>query len=127
MKVSECRNCPECIRTDNKNYPTCKKADKGIRSIKFCPLEPLHKPWTQREKDRLPLLVGSGTHLRNVALIMGRPYEEVMKMVNGVEKKSCDSCGRIRYCRDKYNEGCDLKQWQDRILVETRTDGLGIN
>ena len=92
-----------------------------------CPLEPLRKKWTQEEADRLPLLIGSGTHLRNIALIMGRPYDEIIDMVNGVEEKSCENCGRIGYCSKQYNGGCGLNQWQDTLLTESRTSGMGIN
>ena len=124
--MSHCTGCKH-IQSPKENTRKCEVTEKSIYRMEECPLEPLRKKWTQEEADRLPLLLGSGTHIRNIALIMGRSYEEVMNMVNKVEKKTCDNCGRIRYCRDKYQDGCELKYWQDTLLTEIRTTGMGVN
>ena len=97
------------------------------------------KNWTHSEETRLRQLIGSGTHLRNVALILNKTYKEVeKKMIQlyaspSAEDKACVNCGRSGYCHKQHLEGCGLKQWKsltpkqikERILMETRKDGLG--
>jgi len=133
MKVSECHNCPETYREKSKHY-RCRVLNKDIRVITVCPKEPLRKPWTQAEIERLPLLVGEGTHPRKIALILGHPYSEVEKRMSEVEK-TCGNCGRLGYCGKQYKDGCGLTQWcaltpkqiKDMILMTTRKEGLGFN
>ena len=141
MKVSECHLC-EHYEVDQKNRnDRCKLMDgKLIVSITCCPKTDPVKPWRNEDTDRLKNLLKSGTHLRNIALIMNRTYtniEEKMSLIYmpSEEERSCLNCSRSGYCHKQYVSGCGLDDWKpltpnqikDRILMETRKDGLSFN
>jgi len=138
MKKSECHGCQHLTYAETKSRTCrCKIEDKGIETIKQCPLTETITEWTPEEKERLILLLNSGTHPRNVALIMKRPYKEVedimmQKYAPLHEAASCLNCGRSGYCNKQRQDGCDLTQWKRlttdqvtaRVVMHTRKEGF---
>lgn len=59
----------------------CRLNKTDIRTVVTCPKTVESSPWSIEEEERLLKLASSGTHLRNVALILERPYSEVLDRV----------------------------------------------
>ena len=80
MKKSDCH---PCMQLTEDPHPVCRFMKKEIRLMETCPKDvDTEEPWTPEEYKRLLRLSSGGTHLRNVALVLKRPYEDVKDKLN---------------------------------------------